>query len=384
MHSSSATSMTQPFLSPRLTGLRFEGHAIPLEFLKDLAVLEEMVIEVAKWRYLKDHPERQRLPRQFAKGMELKLTAVLEGSAVAEISLTESEDRLFPTEEQEYLIDARDSIIRAIAAAEHHQEPTQYLPEKALTYFDRFGRSLRDDEAIELASETCQDVKVARLTRVARHRLVLSSSRVQDLTEEVVVRGLVPEADQDRMTFQLLLYDGRRVRAPIPPQHLDTIVEAFNSYRSHARVQIQGVGRVDRSQRLQGLESVSHIVILDPRDVPARLDELRMLKDGWLDGRGLAPSARGLDRLSQAFDKHFPDEVVLPLLFPTAEGGILAEWGVKPFDISLEIDLDRFAGDWHSLNLETNSEDTRELDLNQPESWQWIAEQLRAIEETQL
>ena len=36
-----------PFLSPRLVGERFVGHAIPLELLKDLAVVEEMIIEVA-------------------------------------------------------------------------------------------------------------------------------------------------------------------------------------------------------------------------------------------------------------------------------------------------------------------------------------------------
>ena len=39
--------MSEPeFMRPRLTGIRFEGKAIPLEFLKDLAVLEEMIINV--------------------------------------------------------------------------------------------------------------------------------------------------------------------------------------------------------------------------------------------------------------------------------------------------------------------------------------------------
>ena len=51
------------FLKPKLVGARFQGHAIPLEVLKDLAVLEEMVIEVAKWQFIKDHPGRERAPR---------------------------------------------------------------------------------------------------------------------------------------------------------------------------------------------------------------------------------------------------------------------------------------------------------------------------------
>ncbi len=40
------------FLKPRLVGARFDGHRVPLEILRDLAVLEQMIVEVAKWQYL--------------------------------------------------------------------------------------------------------------------------------------------------------------------------------------------------------------------------------------------------------------------------------------------------------------------------------------------
>ena len=43
---------TIEFLSPRLVGNRFDQHSIPLEVLKDLAALEELIVEVAKWHYL--------------------------------------------------------------------------------------------------------------------------------------------------------------------------------------------------------------------------------------------------------------------------------------------------------------------------------------------
>lgn len=64
------------FLTPRMVGPRFAEHAIPLELLKDLAVLEEMIIEVAKWCYLQDHPERKRSPKGFTDGVALKLSGV--------------------------------------------------------------------------------------------------------------------------------------------------------------------------------------------------------------------------------------------------------------------------------------------------------------------
>jgi len=86
---------SEPFLRPRLTGPRFEGHGIPLEVLKDLAVLEEMIVEVAKWKYLKDHPERLRSPRGFTEGIELKLTGIDEGSAIPVICLIVAATTLF-------------------------------------------------------------------------------------------------------------------------------------------------------------------------------------------------------------------------------------------------------------------------------------------------
>jgi hypothetical protein len=75
------------FLSPRLVGKRFDGHSIPLEFLGDLAVLEPMIIEVAKWRYLRKNKDGKRSPRNFTDGITLTLTAVENGSAIAKIAL---------------------------------------------------------------------------------------------------------------------------------------------------------------------------------------------------------------------------------------------------------------------------------------------------------
>jgi hypothetical protein len=75
------------FLKPHLKGERFEGAAIPLEMLRDLALLEEMVTEVAKWVYLRQHPGRTRSPRGFTGGVEFRLTRVEDGSAIPVISL---------------------------------------------------------------------------------------------------------------------------------------------------------------------------------------------------------------------------------------------------------------------------------------------------------
>ena len=370
---------TEPFLCPRLTGARFDGHAIPLEFLKDLAVLEEMIVEVAKSEFLKDHPDRQRSPRGFTDGIELKLTGIEDGSARPIISLVIAATTLFAPESQAYFERAREAVVSAIGAAGQNQSITDHLPEKTLTYFDRMGRSLRDGEAIEFTTPT-QHVP-AKLTKETRRRLILASTTVKELTEETTVRGPVPEADQGNMTFEVQLIDGRKIKAPLATQHLDTILKAFIGYKTTCppRVLLQGIGRFNRSERLLGFDSIEHVSILDAQDVSARLDELRPLKDGWLEGRGMALSREGLDWLSMVFDQHYPEDLPLPFLYPTEEGGIQAEWSLEPQEVTLEIDLGAHSATWHALNMETDDDTSRTLNLNDANGWTWLIEQIQQM-----
>ena len=370
---------SETFLRLRFVGMRFDNHAIPLELLKDIAVLEEMVIEVAKWVFLKNNPDRQRSPRGFTKGIHLKLTAVDPGSTILSIGLAlEQPPHLFSSFLQSQLEAARDTIIGAVGAAAQAQPVGQALPGQVLGYFDKIGRSLKDEEAIEFANPDGQTT--ATLTRDIRRRLVRASSEVKELTEEISIRGVVPEADQDTMTFEIQLIDGRKVKAPIAPQHLDMVREAFNGYKNGQRVLFQGIGRFNRSDRLLGFDSIEHLSILDALDVGVQLDELRLIQDGWLEGGGLAPPEAGLDWLSDTFDRHFPDEAPLPHLYPTETGGVQAEWALGPNEVTFEVDLDTHAGEWHVLNMDTNAAFERTLNCNDGDDWKWLVAQLDSMD----
>ena len=74
--------------------------------------------------------------------------------AIATIALTLGIGMLLPPPKQDYFEQARDAIVSAIGAAEVNKSPTAFLPPKGLAYFDRLGRSLLDDEAIEFPTET--------------------------------------------------------------------------------------------------------------------------------------------------------------------------------------------------------------------------------------
>ncbi len=118
---------------------------------------------------------------------------------------------------------------------------------------------------------------------------------------------------------------------------------------------------------------------LAPLDVRARVDELKLLRHGWLDGKGLAPPTAALDWLTAAFEARYPDDLRLPYLFPTPAGRVQAEWSLAPWSLSLEIDTVAKRGHWHALNLNTDEEVEKALDLENAVDWTWLAEQVRSM-----
>ena len=375
---------TVEFLKPRLCGGRFEQGGIPLDMLKDLAVLQEMLIEVAKWRFREEHPDRMRSPRGFTEGVELRLSGIEEGSVrpVFDLSLGTSQLAMLTTQRQKYFQQARDAIIGAISAAECNEPILSHLPEGSLAYFNRIGRSLGDNEYIEFNAPS--STTPVRLTRRTRRQLILASSSVREITEAVSLRGSIPGADQDAMTFELQPIHGHKVSGPIPDQHYETILSAFSGYRRNTRVLLQGVGRYNRQNRLVGMESVEHIALLDPLDVSARLDEFRGMRDGWLEGGGQAPDHDGLDWLSVSFERIFPDDLPLPYLFPNPEGGIEAEWTLGEHSVVFEINLDAHRGHWLSFDKQSDDdeeEDGRTLDLDDSTCWTWLSDEIRRLSE---
>lgn len=369
---------SEPFLKPRLTGTRFDGGAIPLEVLADFAALSEMIVEVAKWRYYEANPGRKRVPRGFTDGISLKLTGVESGSARPVISLFVTGSILFSAAHP-YFVEARHAIVEAVGAAEQNKKITAYLPEQLLGYFDRFGRNLAEGEAIELTGEPGRPP--VRLTRETRRKLVLASS-ANEFTEETFVRGLVHEFDQRAKTFQLTLSNGTILgRIPVESQHYDTVLEASTGFREKLQVRVYGVGRFDRNNRLQEIEKVEYVTLLDPLDIGARIDELKGLGQGWLDGKGHPLAHDGLDWLESSFETHYPSDLPLPCLFPTPEGRVLAEWprNRKPWSLSLEIDLATRSGVWHALNLDTDAEEATTLNLASADGWEFLGQQVRNL-----
>lgn len=94
-----------------------------------------------------------------------------------------------------------------------------------------------------------------------------------------------------------------------------------------------------------------------------RLNSFLELKNGWLDGKGYAPSFAFINKMASFFDIVKHRNIQHPYLYPTPEGGILAEWKVGNWDISFEINENSEAGFFHALNLNTDCEIQKEIPI---------------------
>jgi hypothetical protein len=361
------------FLKPILHGERFQGHTVPLELLKDFSALEEMLIEVAKWKFKQEHQDRERIQRNFANGIELQLAAVEDGSAKLAIVLAFSASLLFPPDNVKYFEQARSEIVNAIAlSAVNHP---QVLPSRYLSYFDRFGRGLRSGESIDFPHEN----GTVSLNPDIRKKLI-RSAQVEIWTEETALRARIYEANQTHNSFEFELSDGTRAKAPLDDKYRDAVWDAGKRYHDGVFVLIQGVAQRDRADRLKGFESIEHVTPLDPLDVTLRLEQIAALKEGWLDGKGVAPDKEKLGWLSNQFDTHFDDNLPLPYLYPTVEGGVQAEWTLNNNEISIEIDLENKQAEYQALNLKDDTCSEFTFSLADQAGWNHLNDALKQLE----
>lgn len=366
------------FLNPRFVGKRFEGHNIPLDVLKDLAVFEEMVKAAARLQYLQDHPDRERIPKGFYDGISIAIKDIGDGSAVPKmvIVLSTAVLSLFPPDSQICLEKARANIIQAIDAAEHGEEVNS-LPDSVLTYFSRFGSSLRQGESLEFRPENSE--RPARLNRETRKKLILSSSQVQEYTEEIEVTGRVSESDHLKESFTLELRDGSTVTAPKDQTINEVILNAHSDFHKGQKIQVKGAGKYGRNGKLIKFETIEHIELLEALDVSERLLDLGELKEGWLDnGLGKPLDAEGLKWFEAAFNMYYDDaQLPLPNLFPTVEGNIQAEWTLGDWEISLEVDLITKSGEFQAVEIVADTQIDESLALDESDAWQKLEERLK-------
>jgi len=347
------------FARLRMTGGRFDGEGMPVETLAELAQYRELVIGVARAQFLEENPGRKRVSRGFVDRLDLRLRIVEGGSAVPVLERPAPDGMLLAPEDE--FTRARDTIEEVVRAAAADSPLPDSFPSEALVLFDRFGQTLRGDEAIELRRGNAGSGP--RYTSQTRRKLVLSQQ--QTYQEELQGIGRVFEVDGNNMSCRIRLRLGPAspVTASLDEVTFDPVKEALEPNGKGPPVWVSGVGEFDSDNHLIRFISIHDVTALEPEDLDSldrRLDELSSMDAGWLDGEGESPSKYALDRAGRLLGDLLTFEVPRPRVFPTPEGGVQAEWTIGDHEISVTFEPD---GRLHAVSVNAVSGHTEEPEL---------------------
>ncbi|MBP9193626.1 MAG: hypothetical protein KBF57_03025 [Saprospiraceae bacterium] len=338
--------------------------------MEDISAIELLIVQLAKHHYKTENPERVRVPRGFTEGISLQLESLEPGSTILPISMILAANYLFPPENIKYFQEAGNTIIEAIKAAEENQPinfPQQFLP-----YFNKIGRKLQDDEALEF---TPNETKKSRLTKSSRKKLLSQYST--KYTDEILIRGTIGEMNKVKRTFQIQAVTGQTITGNINPEYGIDLEDAFESYDEGTLVKLKGIGVFNENGRIELIDLVDNVEFLDQKDVPSRLEKLAQLKQGWLNADSPALDSSGLKKFEHLFEMFYPIDIDLPYIFPTPDGNIIAEWNNETFSISLEINLQNFTGRFQSVNLINHNTIDQTIVMDTLDGWTQLNTELK-------
>lgn len=253
------------FIAPKFNGYRFKDHTLPVHILEDFIALEDLLIEVAKDIYLKENANRKRVPKGFSDAIYLKLVEIEEGSAVARFALANSASTLSAgaVENISYFEKAKEKIIALIELANSEESP-QSTDNKLMSFFNKIGRNLLDDESIDFGyNPLLKEGSKAILNKATRKRLILSGDQKSGYTDSIQLYALVPAINQKNKIFQAETTLGI-IKCPLSETIQETVFTAFYEYKNKTYVSLKGMALFSRYEKLQEICEIISIDFVRP------------------------------------------------------------------------------------------------------------------------
>ncbi|MCB9660728.1 MAG: hypothetical protein H6726_23995 [Sandaracinaceae bacterium] len=341
----------EPFVEHTLVGPRFSGHAVPVAVLPELTAYREILLDVARALFFREHPDRKRVPKGFDDGLDLVLRTIEDGSAVAPL---ERRRRQSTPRQLALAVDgvedagtdfhrlARDLTSELIASVRDGKGVPPAFPPTSLRLFNNFGRSLRADEHIAISRGP--GTPTTTYDPAVRKRVVLSREATYE--DRVEITGPVVQFDRERETFGVS-DQGRTVVGSLKglSEEQFRVIRQAAVHIDALQVRIVGTGAFDLNDRLVRLLGATDVDFAEDEDlrealsIEKRLAAIATLADGWLDGGGAAVSREGLAWLTQALTAAEGDGLPRPYLYPTPDGNVQAEWTFPDAEVSAFVDL---------------------------------------------
>ena len=320
-------------------GARFDGGRLPVDVLSDISAFRDLIIAVAKNRWLKEHPGRQRLPRGFNHSVSFDLIDVKEGSAAPQLQwdrrAAEHEDAELAQEIGALFALSFGDAANLFKEAAESRFPTA-LPADQIAALNKFGSSLLPHEKIEFVGQNDEQGNVIYLDSVRRARLITRVS-------ETYVKRYAGSGELITSSSDGYIVVGTReygkISIPLPPSIVVTHYDG--NLGSDVQFDLQVV--LDSKENFRRVQDCLDVTIVDASDAPefrdamSRIADLRTLNAGWLDGAGEAIAQIAVMNARLVLAQR-PDIVKHSLgVFPTDEGGITLEMENDGWLVTIEL-----------------------------------------------
>lgn len=325
----------------RYVGARFEGTRLPLDMLGDLPAFRDLLVSYAAAEWRKAHTDRERLPKNFEKGLLFDLVDIEDGSAMPRIEWDRRvpQPQLPDLDEMEMLVST--SFDRVISLFDHATGPAAALDltQDNIRALKRFGGNLLPDEKIEFPGSKGSDGNVVYLNKHRRERLITSvrdSYQIRyDGTGKLIGSGIDPTGTNGHIDIHTDDYG--TITLPLTPDRVRSDFDGSIESEVYFRLHIE----LDNNKAVRSIVDVFDVDVIQPRVMASllacrnRIGSLTALQDAWHDGVGRAPTAKAA-AASRLLSRK-PGMAESYSIFPTDGGGLLFEFVRLGWNHSIEI-----------------------------------------------
>lgn len=364
-----------------MSGGRFdEAEGLPLAVLGELKNYRDLVVDVAKHLYKREHPRRRNLPSGFERQIDLRISGIEHGCVVVKMTQIRNSDPIQPDlwgEESEFdcVEEARKLINHTIEKMKAKKDPALIgdFPPESLSRLYRVGKYLEDDEKITLAEAN----NTGRVDVDSEWRSLVANSMESQLKERVVDGKLVgmSNLDEGAFKYEFLVYKTQKtISSKLDISRWDDFFQFFNNRSRAPMCSLSIVCKVDDDNEIVSVEHTYGIEGSLPDRFSARLEELSHLKKGWYDSSDNSlqgePIADDVFKYVQAFLRAIlliaekQNSLIDLVIFPQIEGGLQLEWKSLDFEVDFNSDGSIIAYDFG----ESKDDEEKEFDYsNEPE-----------------
>ncbi len=334
------TTKKQIFLEQILKGGRFDGPTPFLAYpiLPDLTAYLDIVVAVAKELYLKNNPNKVRIPKKFESRFNVGVAEIKSGSTVPVFERSYDQESWINDEFDQ----ARDLINEQLLFLQNEVKQNSVgindFPEKVIPLFGRFGQHLKQDETITLKIPGKNNAPI--YSRDIRSQVLsINKKSYQDIC---YLSGAISGFEVESGVFNLVVGDGERIIGPLSDTFDTVLRDLASKYKKEEiSVTLIGLAKYQPDGSIAQIERLQHIAIFrngEPNYFPnpnKRIDEFTKYQNGWLDGEGLAFDSQDLCDTKEWIEKLLKiADIPAPFVYPSPENSVIAEWSFGFWEVN--------------------------------------------------